>query len=327
MNLISRTVFAGLVSAGLALCVSTSTCLAEQEPSTESAPTDPTVTRLVELAHANAHAVKVALKELGLRTAAASTDDNRLLLHGTQDAIDKATALIEQLDVPGAGGSKSVTELIQLDHYPHDDLVHLLQAVVPRGRAEFAVDRLNRLLVARAGESDLSTIRRLVETLDRQPQSLTVHLFFIRGTIGGATDAPAEGFPAGLKPVAETLTRNGFGAPSLVAPMIVATDEGESFESQSRFQTTDADGAAADRLDFFVRGHARLQSATGVVQLRIEAAMQGDYTTGHGAAAVANFEVDTTIAAKLGSFVILAASPSSTAQGDAIALAVRVTQD
>ena len=41
----------------------------------------------------------------------------------------------------------------------------------------------------------------------------------------------------------------------------------------------------------------------------------------------ARFELSTTLTATLGKYVVLAAAPSSTEGGNAIALAVRVTQD
>jgi hypothetical protein len=184
------------------------------------------------------------------------------------------------------------------------------------------------MLVATAGAPAMEAVRQLVEKLDRPPESLTVHLFFLRSRIGKATDTSGKELPAaGLRQVVVALAQNGFADPKLVAPVVVTTDEDQWFESSSRHQPC-GECPVTEDLSFYVRGRARLQSAEDIVQVNINAVMKGKYQdSGTLAAGDVNFEVNTTIATELGNYVILAAAPSSTAQGDAIALAVKVTRD
>ena len=111
-----------------------------------------------------------------------------------------------------------------------------------------------------------------------------------------------------------------------MAPVIISVEEGRPFEQQSLLRTSDGKGAA-DELRFHVQGRARLNGDSRIVQLEVQANVYGEYQTAPTVEHDAHFELHTTMAVKLGDYVVLAAAPSSSASGSAIAVVVSVTAD
>jgi hypothetical protein len=128
-------------------------------------------------------------------------------------------------------------------------------------------------------------------------------------------------------PIAVTLAANGFWSPTVIAPIIVLTDEGQEFESQSQLWWDGSPGKNEERLRFVVEGHARLQQPGNIAEVTIHASMKGHYLKPGSEGGETMFEAHTTVSAKLGSYVILGASPSSTARGNAVALVMHITRD
>ena len=89
-------------------------------------------------------------------------------------------------------------------------------------------------------------------------------------------------------------------------------------------RTTDGNGAADD-LHFQVQGRARLDGDSKIVQMEVEANVRGEYQIPPTVQGSTLFEISTTLAVKLGDYVVLAAAPASSASGSAIAIVVTVT--
>lgn len=258
---------------------------------------------------------------------AAAAGPSTVVLRGAEDDIGKAIEMIiSHIDVPEtAAHSNLSTQFIPLGIEPTSELIGLLEAVVYGPRSRIAVDETSRMLVVRASEEEMEAVRQLIEKVDRPRESLTAHFFFIRATIGGESTSDSPNLPAALRPIAKTLSDNGFGNPSLMAPITVVAHGSREFESDSTLRIGDSPDDK-NQLSFSVQGVARLDPDGETVQLTVRATMYGEYGNEETGRFDAHFEVDTTIAMKLDSYMILAASPSSTARGNAIALVVRVTK-
>jgi hypothetical protein len=277
-------------------------------------------TGVINLIHQSAYQVADVLNSLELPIRAAAIGPKRMLLRGLKKDIDAITQdVIPQIDLPDSDGSTK-TAFIPLGSQDTRNLKSLLETVTIEPTSQFAIDPANRMLVARANESELHFIRELLEVVGQPTQPLMLQFFFMRGKIGGGEESNQPPLPKMLRPVTGTLRANGLGSLSLLAPIIVVADANERFDSHATLRPTQEPGAGKDDLTFQVRGEARIQSGD-IVQLTIEAILKGAYLGGS-----VHFSLETTLAAKLGSYVILGASPSSTAEGDAVALAVRVTR-
>ncbi len=313
--------------ASLLVLMALPVCLAQKPQGTSlDKMTDQTI-RVVHLEHADATLFYNAIEKLGLLVNAVTISKRTVLLRGPaaelQRVIDQILPLI---DVPDMGAdTETSTDFIPLSIEPTSELIGLLEAVVYGPWSRIAIDATNRMLVVRASEEEMEAVRELIEKIDRPRESLTVHFFFIRATISGESNSDGPNLPAALKPIAKTLSDNGFGNPSLMAPITVVAHGSREFESDSTLRLGDSpDGK--NQLSFSVQGVARLDPDGETVQLTVGAAMYGEYGDEETGEFNAHFEVDTTIAMKLDSYMILAASPSSTPHGNAVALVVRVTK-
>ncbi len=283
-------------------------------------------TGVINLTHQSAYQVADVLNSLELRIHAAAIGPKRLLLRGMKKDIDAiAHGIIPQIDLPDDDGSTK-TEFIPLGSHDARGLTKLLEAVATESTTRFAIDPANRMLIARANEPELRFIRELMEVVEQPTQALTLQFFFIRGKIGSDQESNQPPLPKMLRPVTNTLRANGLGSLSLLAPIIVAADANEWFDTRATHRPKQESGEGQDDLTFDVRGQARIQSGD-VVQMTVEAGMKGTYEpTSDAGEKQAGFSLETTLTVKLGSYIILGASPGSTAEGDAIALAVRVTR-
>ena len=317
-----------------------------QESSTASARKTPTGTVHVHhLSHTTGDAVIEALQALDLRVLAAKAGPNMVVLQGSEEDIQKAIGVIAHMDIPETMlGEGLETAVFSLAIEPTSDLLELVDTIVETPGSGIALDEVSRMLVVRATDDEIDAVEELIEKIDRPRESLMVHFFFIGATIGGTSTSDRSQLPPALTPIAKTLSDNGFGNLLLLAPITVVAHGSQEFDSDStlRFGDKPADKpstwstdertkeAAEEKenyLTFSVEGVARLEPDDKTVQLTVEASMYGKFPDeeSHGSFD-ANFNVDTTIALKLDSYVILAASPSSTSRGNAVALVVRVTK-
>lgn len=122
-----------------------------------------------------------------------------------------------------------------------------------------------------------------------------------------------------------TMTANGFGAMSLLATVMIHTDEGSRFEQTSSLRS--GSDEEAEEMEIRVGGEARLDANGSAVQLEVEAAMLGDRVADKRRRRNTAFNVETAVALKLNGYAILAAGPGSTADGNALAIVVHVTKN
>lgn len=279
---------------------------------------------VISLTHANAHSVVDAIETLQLGVQVAVASDTTLILHGPERNVEYIlTSLITELDVPDGMSDERDTEYMLLPRIPDGDFIDLIHAAAPGQRTRIAFDEGTRLLVVHATTSELKAIRRVVDEVSKPPASLTVSFYFIRGRIG-AEKGNQTPLPKGLADVGATLLEHGFSELSLMSPVIISVTEGQAFEQQSVLRTMDGNGVPED-LHFHVQGRARLNSDSKIVQMQVEANVHGEYQTPDWGQTHTQFETNTTIAVRLGRYVVLAAAPSSSASGSAIAVVVTVS--
>ena len=311
-------------------------CLAQNVPEEPEKPRESIFARshfdesevlVIELAHASCVSVRNALNELSLPLQAACAADSTVILQAPPEVLERVRKeVIPRIDVPDAMPTSRTTAYIQLGHHPTGDLMGLLRTAAPGRHTRVAIDEVNRLLVVHGTEEDISAIREVIRHVDRPAHSLTVFFYFIRADVGVDFDPEYSDLPKGLLPVARSLRENGFGVPTLLGSVILTVNEGQPFEQDSILQTTAPEGIG-DQLRFLVSGIARLNVEEELVQLKVEALVEGKYVNDEAVGGETEFEVSTTVGAKLDTFVVLGAGPATTAKGNAVAVAVRVTRN
>lgn len=283
--------------------------------------------KVVQLNHLDAHSAAEVLKNIGLPLAVAALDENRLVLRGAENDIDGAIKqVLTAMDVPQAGADGSTgAHLFQLRNIPSGLLLHMLETATAGARARFALDPANRVLVVNAPTSEQETVRLLLDQLDRESPPLTMQFYFIRGALSPGKEEKVELWPAGLSSVAKALREIGMSHLELLAPMIVRTDSNWEFFSQGTLRRQASEEGRSENLNLEVKGTSRLLGDAKTVQLKLEASLRGDFVKDAADAGKAAFNLQTTITAKLDDFVVVSASPTTTSEGDAVALAVRVS--
>ncbi len=326
---VNRILFAAAM--GLSPNVFVRNCLAQEaskapaQPSNRADAGDPTL-KVVTLKHADAPSVDSTLRQLGVPLSSSVTGPQTLVLRGDPPEIQRVIdTLIALVDVPGVTGKSARSpEVIPVRNYPIKEIGGLVRSVAQK--ASLGIDEIRRTIVIDGTEDEKRAVRELLKQIDRSTRSATIHFYFLRGAIGGASPEKEAQLPTDLLPVGKTLVQNGFGRLSLIAPIVIGVEEGQRFESKGRLHL-DGDATGADDLTFNVEGAVRLTSGADDAWLTLRGRMLGNYTRNKDADAETAFELDTSVATKLGHYVILAAAPSSTASGDAVALVVRITAD
>ena len=290
------------------------------------AQTPPQETVITKLAHVECETLASSLNNLGYPVMTACVGPSSIIVQGPSDQVKLiCDQLIPAWDVAEVAEDSEDVSIIRLTHQPSRMLMELIRAAVSGPKTRIAIDDANRLLVIRAGEAETEAVRQLLKEVDRPSQSFNIHLFVIRASVGNRNGKEAS-LPAGLKSVAHTLTENGFGDLDLLAPVMLTADEGQSFSQESALSSRDPVGYG-DSLKISVAGTARLDSDEDLVQLKLRTEVTGEFRTEEDHLGETNFAIDTTLVAKIGSYVVLAAAPASTADGEAIAVAVKVTRN
>lgn len=280
-------------------------------------------TKILQLNHTHGRTIEIAIEALQLGVSVASIGDSTVILRGSAADIGTVSALIEQLDIPSSSQEARLrTVFLPISTRPSKNLIVLLQTVVSGPQSEIAFDATSRMVVVRATDGEIQALRQLLAQIDRPAQSLTLQFFFIRANIG--TEGENK-LPAALRRIEKSLSENGFTELSLMAPITVAAEENQHFISHAGVRNEDETSPRMEDLSLTIEGVARLQPQSKLVQLTLEAHVRGTYRRALDSPAAAAFAIETTISMKLGSYVILAATPASTASGDAVALVVRVT--
>ncbi len=306
--------------------------LAQETPPKEATPKkvnelprDSDIVQAINLTHAAVEDVAEAIRVLNLPVRVAPASENRLLVRGAPaDVKVVLEQVVGKVDTPASATTRSTVEYIPLSHASTETIVPLLEAVAPGpfGR-HFALDPASNLLVVNAPADTVATIRKLVQTVDKPAESLHMHFLFLRAKIGTSAAEPTD-VPKELVPAVKALQQSGFSNVTLVAPVGIHARDGARFESQSTLNVSGKEGQTGD-LRFELEGTPHLAPDGTTVQLNLHAVVSGRYAAPPAEQKHTWFELKSSIAAKLDSYVILAAAPSSTTEGDAIVLAVRVS--
>jgi len=297
-----------------------------EEPSKNKTPdvaSDQWSLEVVELKYANASNVASAIRQLASSTSVTALNEHTLALSGQRNQIEALVAkVVHGVDVQDAPTSQA--DFVPVKNYPVNELMPVLRTVAPR--ATFGIDEINRTVVVQGDERERKAVRLALQTLDQPSHSARLQLFFLRGDISASPAAGETNFPSDLAPVGKTLNAAGFGHLSLLAPMIIAAQEGKTFESKARLRSPSS--TPEEDIEFNAKGTVRFLQPANTAQVNVAVSANGSYALGaEGGHAPTRFELETTVELKLGEYVLLSAAPSSSATGGAIALVVRVTAD
>lgn len=308
------------------LGVSVSTVASATEPAADFA--NNAVPRVIPITHTIAGEVARTIQELGLRVRAAAPTPDRLVLFGTDADIEQVIRqVVAPLNQPAtAAGSTPQTEYLKLGNLPAATLGGMISAVVRSRATRHAIDHANNMLVVSADAEDLAAIRELIHRLQRPVHTLTAQFYFVRASFANTDPNPSAQLPEALSSVATALEAAGFSRLDLLAPMSVVAFEEQRFSLESTRRDNLLE-KGVELLKFQVKGTGRMLNDSGHVHLEVQAAVHGSTASGEGKGIPTQYEIDTTIVAPLGQFVVLAAAPGSTADGDAIAVVVRVTRE
>lgn len=287
----------------------------------EAAP--PTCTQIYQVKHTDATSLAIAVKQVEKVVHIASDGGTRLILQGPETDVNRVmSTLITPLDTPATPVSgEAPAAVIRLPQAPNDHFMSLVEAFAPsQADTRIGFDSRNRVLVVRGPKAYIDSVKQLVAELNKPMRPLTVTCYFLRGNISAAGSSGGK-LPEQLKPIAATLQRTGLGNVSLLAPMILNANDSERFNSSSGLHTN-APEAVDHILRFEVAGTATV-TEDDQVELMIEGRVEVPNRSGKTKQGTW-FDVNTTIATKLGSYAVIAAAPSTTPDGDFVALVARV---
>ncbi len=299
-----------IVAVALSVCVTMAHAQEEQ---------DEDVTKVVTITHADARTIAEALDSIEPWIAVTAAGPHLLLIRGPKAEVERVVHdVVEPMEVPRTSiFTSSEPVFVPLPRRPNKDFPALVRAVLdPERRSSIAIDNANRLLAVRGTEAEVEAIRQLVSQLNRPKKSIGIHCFFLSGRLGSDGSNGGKKLPHDLKPIAAILDKSGLGGASLLAPVIVISNDGERFSTQSALEVTD-DSGDMENLSFRITGRASLDAGS-TVQLELKAIVVGTD------AKDTRYQIETTVSTKIGSYVVLAAAPSTTLVGDYIALVVRV---
>jgi len=319
------TFFKQLLLASALSLTTTCLCYGQETPGPAQQQKAPDAIHVIQLSHAEAGAVETLIHQLKLPVSVASASGGKLLIRGQEDDLRRVGELVKTLDVPTTtAGGKLAPSFIPVGNTSTATLMPAVQTLLGE-RSRVALDSVNGLLVLNAEPDEIAAIKKLLESIDRPRVPVALDFFFLRARIGAQDKSSDHQLPSALAPIAKTLSENGFASLSLMAPLHVVADMDREFKNESTLRIDDE--ARVDNLHFSVEGLVRGSRGGDGVELAVRAVMSGGYRFAADSSdrGDAGFLIDTTIAAKFGQYVILAASPSSTAQGDAVALVARVT--
>ena len=289
----------------------------------------PTTVLVFKLKSAMAHEVTRALKTIcpEVRTAA-DTRTNSVILSGTDEALQLAQSVLESLDNIEAPPELS-------SHYFHtsfrvkDTIARMVRGVCsPVAEISYS----GNLLVVRGTDSDHQEVNRFVLEYERsrksesiveglgEPTTLQIAFYFIQAgqTAGGQRSGTP--LPKSLAAVGKALEENGFFTPTVLAPVLVRV------QNNGEYRIRSSASAVGPTAYLQLHGTASRAGSDGkTVDLAVEANLTE--RPGGDRKGVKNLlDLDTSISAPLGDFVVLSASPAPDDENLIVALVVRVTK-
>lgn len=297
-----------------------------------------TVLRVIALQHVLADRVVGALQEIGYGSAAAAPSGNALVVRGSPQDVAAIEELVRSMDVPGEKKQPSaeiVKKMISLSHARARELAELLSQVSVRA-LQCGVDvRTNSLVVVGTAE-DVESAAQLARELDRPASAmgdrgagghgaLKLEFIFLRGSLKSAKgDGGGDKLPESLQGVAEALADNGFYDLQMMAPIHLVADPAARFEQRTRIGLENEPG----ELVVSVRGAANY-GLEGTVDVSIDTEVTGSFGRADRPAVSTSmvFKLQTTLATRLGDYLVVAAAPASNPWSDGLVLVVRATAE
>jgi len=284
---------------------------------------------VAKLSFIDANNLASAIRRLKLPIHVTAVDDKQILLRGQKEILERVlTSIVKVLDVPEVDQEDTQTAILPFPNgftRSHQFMSNLRAAFTGGRKPWVAVDEITRTLVVKAPQNDIDMVKAVIAVMAKRTRSVLIECFFIRGKLSDATkdDTP---LPAHLSSVGKALNESGLTNLELLTPVMIYSREGEKFKSYSLFgERTLREGVQSGKISFSVSGEVQLDRDGQVAKLRIDSQVNGKYANETTPDGKTEFTLRTTVGVPIGDYAILAAAPSSTASGDVIALAVRVT--
>ncbi len=315
------------------------TAQAEQNQSAEpaeEASSEPEMAeiRVFRLKHAEPHSVARTVAELfSKRHLAVAVDArlNALIVRDASGGLNLASVerLITDLDKPDDAEGLTLTEIVKLKHRDAEDVVTVLRRSHEHMPVETGFDSASQSVLLTGRRDQVKELASLIDEIDKPQEPIRLSFFFLKGQRDGedpsASEQAISELPEELRPVGRSLVKSGFARPGLLAPLSANTMEDARFQTAGFIST----GEHLEGLDLHINGRVRQGTRSGTTRVEIESEVIRAKRDPREAGVIrhAVFRLQTTLVAKLGDYVVLAAAPSSNeAANELLALVVRVEQ-
>lgn len=272
---------------------------------------------------------------------ATDASTNSIILSASEQTIQKAKQIIAELEslqrergvkspLPNPrGAAPKRIEYKLVPFHLDDSFLSFASSTISRHSRVYAATE--RLLLIHGTDEDIKKVAALVDAASASRGSrgglerdLVVSFFFLAAQTSGSRPAGGseknlpQALQEALQPAAAALARNGFLRPTLLAPLIVSVNRAER-----KFHLYGS-SPKLDRIQ--VEGEATAGPDDKSVELTVSIELVARKQVGDNVVSQTVFELQTTLTARLGEYIILAAAPAA-AQPDieAIALVVRVS--
>lgn len=297
------------------------------------------VIEIITVEHTEAKSIARIVESISGARVVADSRTNSLIIAGSAEIVAKVKTLVGQLDIAVRAAQKTnrMTQFFETTLPIDNSTLELVDSVISEGTS-IAAD--GKLLIVQGSPQDLKEVEALVNKLNEtaatrkspfesaDPRSIQTNFYFISMSFDKSAPAKdAAPLPAALTLVADALAENGFYNPSLLAPLFVNAKE------VSRGDNFQISGQAGD-IKIRVSGRVGQSGSPDSVEMSVSAELTAPYfhvtSSADGETRKLRgyqsmFDIETRLNVTLGDYVVLAAAPSSSGDGRAIALVVRAT--
>ncbi len=301
--------------------------------------------RVYDLDYADPNAIASACQATNLPVRVSANQRQRwLVASGRAEDLEILESLIERLERAAARTPpppENQVLIVKLEHASARATASTLHSVLRVGTGpgtiRVAVDEPTNALIITGEPETVRTAADLIEQLDQSGATsvaeptgaLNLSFYFLRGSIGVGNRGTQTALPKALRHVSAALAESGFVDLELMAPVYLVADPGTLFEQSWKIKS-DHQGLLA----FIITGSAKYgddETIRASISAKVEATIETRRSSGNREAADTPgrekvFAVLTDLRTKLDEYFVLAASPASTADGDAIVLVMKVSQ-
>jgi len=257
---------------------------------------------------------------------------NSIIYAGPEDTLAQVTELLGKMDLPASDAETSELTMIPVHHRHVEDLAdQVMKMLSKRGErdARLAADKGRSMLLIRGPKSVVEMARSIVGELDQPAGSVVLEFAFFHADQN--RKEPFSTIPADLAQVAQELQR--FGALELLGRLSTIAVENDKFRVA---------GSIADNIpQVQVEGQPTSVSADGTVNLRLMARMVLDHQSSSPPVPPAKaaedkekpappsgarpaYELDTSVQAKRGDYIVLGSAPAGWKPGESVILVMYV---